>query len=85
VILSGPESYFRGSGSFVLRGRGGSRKLAVALLGVHTPSKNPRLVSRLQAYIAYLLSGFIFECALLLGSENVARNVCRNALETVVL
>jgi len=29
--------------------------LAGALLGVHTPSKNPRMVSRIQAYIAYLL------------------------------
>jgi hypothetical protein len=56
VVLLGPESYCQGSGSFVLRGGGGSRKLAVAVLGAHTPSKNPRPVSRAQAYTAYLLS-----------------------------
>jgi hypothetical protein len=32
--------------------RGGSRRWAVVLLGAHTPSKNPRPVSRMQAYIA---------------------------------
>jgi hypothetical protein len=31
---------------------GGSRKLAVALLGAHTPSKNPPPISGIQAYIA---------------------------------
>jgi hypothetical protein len=36
-------------------GGGGSQKLAVALLGVHTPSKNLAPVSRRQAYIAYVL------------------------------
>jgi hypothetical protein len=41
--------------SFVLRGRGGSWKLAVALLSVHTSSKNPPPISGMQAYIAYLL------------------------------
>jgi hypothetical protein len=40
VTLFGPESYCRGSGSFVLQGGGGSQKMAVALLGVHIPSKN---------------------------------------------
>jgi hypothetical protein len=30
--------------------------MAVALVGVHTHSKNPRPISRIQAYIAYLLS-----------------------------
>jgi hypothetical protein len=34
--------------------RGGSQEWAVALMGVHTPSKNPRPVLRIQAYIAYL-------------------------------
>jgi hypothetical protein len=41
-----------GSGSIVLRGGGGSQKLVVALLGVHTPSKNPLPISEVQAYIA---------------------------------
>ena len=40
-------------------GRGGSRKLAVALLSVHTPSKNPPPISGMQAYISYL-PGSIF-------------------------
>src|ERR671911_307583 len=31
---------------------GGSQKYAVVLLGAHTPSKNPRPLSRIQAYIA---------------------------------
>jgi len=33
-------------------GGGGSQEWAVALLGSHTPLKNPPLVSRMQAYIA---------------------------------
>src|SRR5829696_4501949 len=49
-----PESHCRGSGSFVLRGGGGSQEWVVALLGAHTPSKNLRPISRTQAYIAYL-------------------------------
>jgi hypothetical protein len=40
---------------FHVRGGGGSRKLAVAFLGVHASAKNPHPVSRIQAYIAYLL------------------------------
>jgi hypothetical protein len=51
--LFGPESHCQGSGSFVLQG--GPRKLAVALLSVHTPAKNPPAVSRIHAYIAYIL------------------------------
>jgi hypothetical protein len=43
MIHFGPEPWQRGSGSLALRG--GSRKMAVALLGVHTPSKNPLSVS----------------------------------------
>ena len=43
VIHFEPEPHWQGSGSFVLRG--GSRELAVALLWVHTPSKNPRPLS----------------------------------------
>jgi len=39
VIHFGPEPWQVGSGSFALRGERGSRKLAVALLGAHTPSK----------------------------------------------
>jgi hypothetical protein len=52
VILFGPEPHWQGSGSFALRGGGGSQKWVVALLGTHIPSKNPRSISRIQAYIA---------------------------------
>jgi hypothetical protein len=38
---------------------GGSLKYAVALLGAHTPSKNPRPISGLQAYTACLLGSEI--------------------------
>jgi hypothetical protein len=41
VIHIRPESYCQGSGSFVLRGGGGSQEWAVALLSVLTRSKNP--------------------------------------------
>jgi hypothetical protein len=60
VILFGSDSYCRGSGPFVLRGGGGLRKSAVALPGVHTPSKNLASVSRIQGHIACarLKSGF---------------------------
>jgi hypothetical protein len=44
---------------FRVGGGGGSWKLAVALLGVHTTSKNPPPISGMQAYISYL-SGSIF-------------------------
>jgi hypothetical protein len=33
-------------------GGGGSLKMVVALLGVHTPAKNTRSISQIQAYIA---------------------------------
>jgi hypothetical protein len=46
ALLPGPRL-------LVLRGGGGSRKLVIASLGVHTSSKNPHPVSRTQAYIAY--------------------------------
>jgi hypothetical protein len=36
---------------------GGSWGLAVALLNVHTPSKNPRQTTMIHAYIAYFLVG----------------------------
>jgi hypothetical protein len=52
VITFGPESHWWGSGPFELRGGGGSRKMAVALLSVHAPSKNPPPISGMQAYIA---------------------------------
>jgi hypothetical protein len=39
VIRFAPESHCRGSGSFVLRGGGGSQKLSVAWVEVHTPRK----------------------------------------------
>jgi hypothetical protein len=45
MIHIGPESYCQGSGSVVLGGGGGSQEWAVALLGVHTPSKNLLSVS----------------------------------------
>jgi hypothetical protein len=51
--LFGPEPHCQGSGSFVSRGGGGSWKIAVALLGVHTTSKNPPPISWAQAYITY--------------------------------
>src|SRR5215217_7664968 len=55
VILFEPEPYQWGSGPFMLRGGGGSQEWAIALLGVHTPSRNPPLVPLIQAYIAYAL------------------------------
>jgi hypothetical protein len=45
VIHFGPESWQWGSGSFVLRGGGGSQEWAVAFLGMHTPLENPAPVS----------------------------------------
>jgi len=44
---------------FCVAGEGGSQEWAVALLGVHTTSKNPPLFSGMQAYISYL-PGSIF-------------------------
>jgi hypothetical protein len=44
VILFGPEPCQWGSGSFALRGEGGSQEWAVASLGVHTLEKNPPLI-----------------------------------------
>jgi hypothetical protein len=83
VILFGPESWQWGSGP--LAGGGGSQEWAVALLGAHTPARNPRSISGAQAYIAYLFSSLVFEVSVLLCSENELRNVCRNAWQTVVL
>jgi hypothetical protein len=37
-------------------GGGGSRKVSSRFSQPHIPSKNPRPVSRIQAYMAYLLS-----------------------------
>jgi hypothetical protein len=54
VIHFGPESRQWDSGSLVLRSGGGSQNLVVAVVGAHTASKNPRIFSRIQAYIAYL-------------------------------
>jgi hypothetical protein len=48
--------------SFVLGG--GSRKMAVALLGVHTPSKNSPQISGMQAYMAYLRGSIFSEVEL---------------------
>src|SRR5918994_6149123 len=61
VIGFGPEPWQWGSGCFALRGGGGSLELAVALLGVHTPSKNPPPISGMQAYIPYLPGGVFSE------------------------
>jgi len=44
---------------FCVGGGGGSWKMAVALLSVHTTAKNPHPISGMQAYIAYL-PGSIF-------------------------
>jgi hypothetical protein len=78
-ILFGPEPHCRGSG-FLRCGVG-----AVASLGAHTTSKNPRPVSQIQAYIAYLRIRRAFEGCVLLRSQNDCRNVRRNAWQTVVL
>jgi hypothetical protein len=64
VIYFGPESYWQGSGSFVLRGWGGSWELAVALLSVHTPLKNLPPISGMQAYMASYLSGNVLRTSL---------------------
>jgi hypothetical protein len=66
-------------------GGGGSRKMAVALMSVHAPSKNPHPVSRMQAYIAYSRLGECSETRFALAQIKGLRNVCRNAWETVVL
>jgi hypothetical protein len=50
MIHIGPEHHWQGSGSFALRG--GSQEWTIALLGVHTTSKNPPTISEMQAYIA---------------------------------
>jgi hypothetical protein len=55
MIHIGPEPHRQGSGSFALRGWGGSQEWAVALPDVHTPWKNPPPISGMQAYIAYHL------------------------------
>jgi hypothetical protein len=65
-------------------GGGGSWKIAVVLLGAHTPGKNPRPFSRIQAYIACSFINESREVRLTLV-ENDPRNVCRNACQTVVL
>jgi hypothetical protein len=39
---------------FFCVGGGGSWKYAVALLGAHTPSKNPPPISGMQAYLSYV-------------------------------
>jgi hypothetical protein len=69
VIHFGPESYCQGSGSFVMRGGGGSWKIAIVLLRAHTSSKNPRPISGMQAYIAYLFSSLISEGSVLICSD----------------
>src|SRR5215213_6915440 len=60
---------------------GGSRKLAVALLGAHTPSKNPLPVSQMQAYIVYLLSSDVLRPSPLRSSLKFAYSP-RNHSET---
>jgi hypothetical protein len=72
VILFGPESYWQGSSSFVLRGGGGSRKLAVALPSVHAPPRNPPPISGIQAYMAYLHSSDLLRTSLLRSSPKFA-------------
>jgi hypothetical protein len=69
VVLFKPEPCQWGSGSFVLRGGGGSRKMAVALLSVHTTAKNPHPISGMQAYILILLVGKFSDVRLYALSE----------------
>jgi len=57
VILIGPEPWQWGSGSFVLRGGGGSWKLVGVVLGIHTTSKNPRPVEKHKHTSLILLAG----------------------------
>src|SRR5215204_3222894 len=57
VIVFGPESYYQGSVSFMLRGGGGSRRWAVAWLGVHTSSKNLHSVSKYKHTLFISLMG----------------------------
>jgi hypothetical protein len=63
-IHIGPESYCQGSGSFVLRGGGGSQKVVVALLGVHTPSKNPPRFHRYEHTLLVFLVLTFYELRL---------------------
>jgi hypothetical protein len=76
MIHIGPEPCHWGSGSIVVRGGGGSRKMAVALLGAHTHAKNR---AQYQGYkhtsLNYRLGEF----------WEVRITLSRNALETVVL
>jgi hypothetical protein len=58
---------------------GGSRKLAVALLSTHIPSKNPPPISGMQAYIAYLLGRWILCKSAPSRLGNEPRNVCLDA------
>jgi hypothetical protein len=55
VILFGPEPWHWGAGLSCYGVGGGSRKWAVALLGVLITGKNLRSVPRIQTYIAWLL------------------------------
>jgi hypothetical protein len=80
VIDFEPESWQWGSGSFALRVGGGSQEWAVAMLGAHTPSKNPRPVSWTQAYIACLHSRGILRTS----DEDRARLGFFNLLDTSV-
>ena len=57
-----------------IAGGGGSRRMRVALLGAHTPSKNPRPVSRTQAYIAYLRGINVLRASALRSSQKFSNH-----------
>jgi hypothetical protein len=47
----------------------------------HTPSKNPRPISRIQAYIAYLHSGNVLRTSLLRRSKKFGKHAERGRSE----
>jgi hypothetical protein len=60
-------------------GWGGSQEWAFALLGARTTWKNPRPISGMQAYIAYLLGRWILCKSAPSELGNEPRNVCLDA------
>jgi len=56
ILLLGNPVNKMGSGSFALRGGGWVVEISGRAARCADPSKNPRLLSQLQAYIAYRVS-----------------------------
>jgi hypothetical protein len=84
VTLFGPESYCQGSGSLVL-GVGVGRGKWRLHRWVCTPPRKIRARFRRNKHTSLIISVGESRAFGLLGLENEPRNVCRNALETVVL